>query len=63
MNLDYLKRKCWSLSNIYQTATEDEHFAFEASRLAHIRAICSPYFLGVFSVGQCLQVREALDRS
>ena len=50
MNLDYLTSKCQSLAGVYQSATEDEKFAFEASRLAHIRAICSPYFLGVFSV-------------
>lgn len=48
-DIDCLTRKFAGLNRIYDAAIDDTEIVFSPSRLAHIRAVCSPFFLGVFS--------------
>jgi hypothetical protein len=49
LDLNGLYGRYLPLGKIYDRAREDRELLFESSRLPHIRATCSPFFLGVFS--------------
>jgi hypothetical protein len=51
MHLDYLGALA-GIETIYKEARRDSPYALEPSRLAHMRAICSPYFFLVNKVPQ-----------
>ncbi|MEH6589822.1 MAG: hypothetical protein V7746_06195 [Halioglobus sp.] len=45
MNFDYINRHYDGVAKIYEKAKKHKHIRPESSRLPHLRALCSPYFL------------------
>jgi hypothetical protein len=45
MNFDYINRHYGGVAKIYEKAKKHKNIRPEASRLPHMRALCSPYFL------------------
>ncbi len=52
MNFDYILEHYSPLTKIYDKAKQHKHIQPEASRLPHMRALCSPYFLLASKVPQ-----------
>jgi hypothetical protein len=45
MNFDYIKRHYTGVAKVYEKAKKNKHIRPEASRLPHMRSMCSRYFL------------------
>lgn len=50
MHFDYILEHYAGVAKIYDNAKQHKHIQIQASRLPHLRALCSPYFLLANSV-------------